>query len=438
MTRTFLQQIGFVRKSYIWIRISWDLPVLAAPDTWQHYQRNGKNHLKQYVFRGKITAKGFTLRKSYEQGKDSQGRTRRTLARKYHRDGWQYAFNLSKMGATVAFYPNQPNGGISNQNVFQCLCLFYEIDDQPLSTQTERLQALTKQTGLSPAAIVFTGGKSLHAYFKLSDPLSPTDWVRLNRKLTVIQDGDPQICNPARSMRLPGMFRRKWVEGKLSPPIPIPLIHTSPTVYNPTDLESALDSTELFPYGLDDKRWHEWVKLSTKCKTNTEINPHLALLEQKKAAPERVPAQHHNHSPTHKSDSATRFATQTKRLSIPLTQCLSQANQALLGDGCSQGNRNANGYRLAKDLLGTTQFLTKQGVSYTPDAYALFASYGQRCSPILDPDEQEQIWHSAVRTPSEPSRSPTSILNSVDYWTRTYRARVRLQQILSYIRNRSR
>ena len=50
------------------------------------------------------------------------------------------------------------------------------------------------------------------------------EWLYLNRQLTIIQNADPAICNLARSMRLPGMVRRRVVDGILSATIPITLV----------------------------------------------------------------------------------------------------------------------------------------------------------------------------------------------------------------------
>ncbi|MGV0029220.1 hypothetical protein [Phormidesmis priestleyi] len=167
------------------------------------------------------------------------------------------------MGATVSFYPNQPDKGISNSHVRQCQCLFYEIDDLPLASQYIVLEEFKHATGLEPAAVAYTGGKSLHVYFRCTIGLSPENWICLNRKLAIsvgqnagaiAQNADPAICNLARSMRLPGMVRREVIDGELSSARAITLESYSTFRYDPEILEAALDSTGLFPYGLSDQR----------------------------------------------------------------------------------------------------------------------------------------------------------------------------------------
>ena len=225
MTIQFLRHIGFVSGAKIWLRISWDLPVEIIPDNWNCYWKNNQLIYSHYIFCGSITPQGFTLHCCTQGGRDRQGNTRWQLTPKRYADGWALAFKFSYLGATVSFYPNQPDKGISNNYVRQCQCLFYEIDDLPLANQYIVLEEFQHATGLEPAAVAYTGGKSLHVYFRCTIGLSPENWICLNRKLAIsvgrnasanAQNADPAICNLARSMRLPGMVRREVIDGELS------------------------------------------------------------------------------------------------------------------------------------------------------------------------------------------------------------------------------
>jgi hypothetical protein len=411
MTLTFLHRIGFRLRDRIWIKMSWDLPPEAAPTWWKRFNRNGFTHLHHYVLCGRITPDGFRLWHCAAHGKDSHGVTRWRLTRKGYQDGWQFCFERSRQGATVVFYPNKPQEGIGNHHVRRSWCLFYEIDDQPLSAQLDALEDLTHETGLHPAATVFSGGRSLHVYLRTSKPLPPDDWLRLNRKLCILQNADPQICSLARAMRLPGMLRCK-ADQNGEPPAVVALKTASLAQYHPTEVESALDSTGLFPYGLDDARWRHWLRLTTQAETDTSINPHAALLEED-SMPLFVAATVDS-EPYIQPVPPVRLQTGK---SIPLIECLTYNDRNLIQHGCSEGSRNANGYKLARNLLGTAEFLDQQGIYYTPGDYRiLFEMFSDRCTPPLAPAEREILWHSATSRSATPSRTPDSILNTVRYW----------------------
>jgi predicted P-loop ATPase len=52
--------------------------------------------------------------------------------------------------------------------------------------------------------MVATGGKSLHVYWALAQPLDPTRWKELQTRLIAHCNGDTACKNPSRVMRLPG------------------------------------------------------------------------------------------------------------------------------------------------------------------------------------------------------------------------------------------
>jgi len=123
MTIQFLKHIGFVPGAKIWLRISWDLPLELIPDNWNCYWKNEQLIYSHYIFCGSITPQGFTLYCCTQGGRDRQGNTCWQLTPKRYTDGWALAFKFSYLGATVSFYPNQPDKGISNNHVRQCQCL---------------------------------------------------------------------------------------------------------------------------------------------------------------------------------------------------------------------------------------------------------------------------------------------------------------------------
>ncbi len=260
-------------------------------------------------------------------------------------------------------------------------------------------------------------GKSLHVYFRCRQALSPEQWLTLNRKLAIVQNADPAISNVARSMRLPGMMRRKVMDGSLSKPVPITLEQETDYQYSLQDLEFALDSTGLFPYNLCDLRWRKWVRLVRQTKTDESVDPHSALQESP-PAPSRLTLHRQQDGQPRIVD--PRLATLIKRrasgAAIPLFLCLTRHDQALLQWGEGEGNRNNAGYKLARNLLGTAELLEAESIDYYPSAHALFQRFCDRCSPALDLDEAEAIWQSASKTPATASRPLDSILISIRWW----------------------
>lgn len=422
MTIQFLKHIGFMPGAEIWLRVSWDLPLEVIPTNWNCYWKNEQLIYSHYIFCGKITPQGFTLYCCTQGGRDRQGNTCWQLTPKRYADGWELAFKFSYLGATVSFYLNQPDKGISNNHVRRCQCLFYEIDDLPLASQHAALERFKHTTGLEPAAVVYTGGKSLHVYFRCSVGLLPENWISLNRKLAIAQNADPSICNLARSMRLPGMVRREVINGELSGARAITLEDYSTSQYSFRKLSAALDATGLFPYGLSDQQWRKWVQLVHLAKMNSSIDPRSALT-QPHAPRSRSTVLKHRRLGTSLASRDNHLPLKqhcASGTSIPLIICLTKGDRALLKYGELEGNRNNAGYKLARNLLGTADLLTRHRIANHPDPYQLFEQYCDRCTPTLDDAEAKTIWQSASKTPAFASRTRNSVLTSINQW-RYYR-----------------
>lgn len=94
-----------------------------------------------------------------------------------------------------------PNGGPNDADVKACSFLFVEWDEQPMEWQVGAWQAL----GLpEPTVLLATGGKSIHAYWRLSEPIAPERWRPLIQRLIAYCKSDPTCKNPSRLMRLAG------------------------------------------------------------------------------------------------------------------------------------------------------------------------------------------------------------------------------------------
>lgn len=179
-------------------------------------------------------------------------------------------------------------------------------------------------------------------------------------------------------------------------------------------LEATLDSTGLFPYGLSDQRWRKWVQLVHLAKMNDSVDPHSALTQPPVPGSRSTVLKHRRvrTSPAKRDKHLSLKQHRVSGISIPLTVCLTKSDRALLKYGELEGNRNNAGYKLARNLLGTADLLTRHQIAHHPDPYRLFEQYCDRCTPPLDAAEAETIWQSASKTPAFASRSFDSILRS--------------------------
>ena len=93
------------------------------------------------------------------------------------------------------------NGGPKKDDVTACPVVFVEWDKRPIDWQITAWQEL----GLpQPTASVNTGGKSIHHHWRLDQPMAPTDWEAMIRRLIRVCGGDAACCDASRVMRLPG------------------------------------------------------------------------------------------------------------------------------------------------------------------------------------------------------------------------------------------
>lgn len=273
--------------------------------------------------------------------------------------------------------------------------VFYEIDDLPLPDQWAAIDRLAQQTGLKPAAVVFSGGKSLHCYYRLTAPVGGEDWKRLARKLAIVQQSDPAICTLSRQMRFPGALRHKggaWVEQSIEGLDP-------ESVYTPEQFEATLDGLGLWPYGLTDERWRLWRRQRGEHGHNApalragddELFPRIALKARMKMRPYDGSA-------------------------IPLEKCLSRAERAWLNEGASEGERNQNGYILGRSLIGAAEWLIARGYRVEGDPESLLMEYCQRSG--LSDQEAAQLWRSCGRGVARPSLNDEAMETCIAAWQR--------------------
>ncbi len=93
------------------------------------------------------------------------------------------------------------NGGDKDADITGCIAFFIEWDDKPKDWQLTAWQEL----GLpEPTIQIDTGGKSIHSYWVLSEPIPVVRWRTTMARLLEYADADRSLKNPSRVMRLPG------------------------------------------------------------------------------------------------------------------------------------------------------------------------------------------------------------------------------------------
>jgi hypothetical protein len=101
------------------------------------------------------------------------------------------------------------NGGDSDDDITDCPALFIEWDDRP---KAEQLVAWRTYGLPEPTFTVDTGGKSMHLYWVLNEPISPERFRNLVARLIDHTGADRLNRNPSRVMRLPGAWHFSWDE----------------------------------------------------------------------------------------------------------------------------------------------------------------------------------------------------------------------------------
>lgn len=94
-----------------------------------------------------------------------------------------------------------PNGGPKDEHVTHCRFLFVEWDEGTIAEQLERLPTFCLP---EPTLLLSTGGKSIHAYWRLSEPIDVSQWRELILRLINHCKSDATCKNPSRLMRLAG------------------------------------------------------------------------------------------------------------------------------------------------------------------------------------------------------------------------------------------
>jgi hypothetical protein len=166
---------------------------------------------------------------------------------------------------------------------------YAEIDHLGMNEQLTRYAALSESTGLRWCLQVFTGGKSIHAYlaFDVAAKAGDPRWQEIQKLLVVILEGDTQIMNPGRLMRLPG-----WAGADR----PHPVLHWAPEHRYPIQevldrlrayaAALGIDNVEVAYRTLRTAEELEWqARRETFSDASMELREHAALLRSTRGNP---------------------------------------------------------------------------------------------------------------------------------------------------------
>jgi len=93
------------------------------------------------------------------------------------------------------------DGGDSKGSITACRAFWVEWDDRPTAWQLNAW----KELGLpEPTFIVATGGRSLHLYWVLAEPIAPDIWAPVQAALLAHAGADQSVKDPSRVLRLAG------------------------------------------------------------------------------------------------------------------------------------------------------------------------------------------------------------------------------------------
>ncbi|MBD2305569.1 DUF3987 domain-containing protein [Chroococcidiopsis sp. FACHB-1243] len=288
--------------------------------------------------------------------------------RKANRLNWEQVEGWQAQGYGVYIVVN--GGGHKDEDVKSCRAIFCEFDDRPIEDQINFWQDL----GLPEPSMQIATRKSVHSYWVFDEPIAVERWRELQTALLAYTGSDPALKNPSRVMRLAGAYHIK----PGCDPLRCDIIHSGDKRYGYQELRAAIPVP----------------------KTLLEIPP-VSL-----------------RSRSFTSEGGKRYDDISIPIpaTVPLEVCLAKESRALLEAGVAEGERNAQGAKLARDLIGTANYLRSIGQSFDGDPRLLLEDYANRCFPPLPSREVETVWKSAEKDNPTPSCTPEGVNTCIRAW----------------------
>ena len=126
---------------------------------------------------------------------------------------------------------------VNDSDIKNCPALFVEWDNKPIEWQLTAWKELCLP---EPTVSVSSGGKSIHLYWVLNEPMEPEPWRKLITRLIDHCGADANNKNLSRPMRLPGGFYYDKKTGEQVGQCKI--LKTFDRRYYPADIEDCLSN----------------------------------------------------------------------------------------------------------------------------------------------------------------------------------------------------
>ena len=166
------------------------------------------------------------------------------------------------------------DGGDTNAEITACRAFFAEWDDRPREWQLTAWQEL----GLpEPTFQINTGGKSIHSYWVLADPITPSHWELVQGRLLDYCDADRSIKNSSRVMRLPGSYYAE-ADGSLGEMCR--MVTSAGHRYSVADIEACLPDEDFY---VKQKQAATAPRLEFEPRGMDEVRDALACIPQRKS-----------------------------------------------------------------------------------------------------------------------------------------------------------
>lgn len=194
-------------------------------------------------FRTLTPNKGANVRR-WDHGRpgwaaDLHGFNSAELAADCRAGGAIYLITGSATTASGINRKGQLTGCVEDDDITGCHSLFIEWDDIPIADQLIAWKTLGMP---EPTVMVLTGGKSVHTYWALLEPIDPATWRAITARLISYCQSDSSCSNPSRLMRLPGGVYFDKKTGRATGQATI--IHESGQRYSVGEIEAAIEAGE--------------------------------------------------------------------------------------------------------------------------------------------------------------------------------------------------
>ncbi len=293
--------------------------------------------------------------------------------RKADKLNWKQIEHWQAQGYGIYIVVN--GGGHKDADVKRCRAIFIEHDDLEIELQQE----LWKTLNLPEPTLQVQTRKSVHSYWVIEGGCDVGEWKPLQADLLAYTNADPAIKNPSRVMRLAGAYHIKpGCEAQRCD-----IIHNSGKKYSYSELRASV------PAPVPSTPPPTLPLSSVPPEKNQSVAPLIQRYEDI-----RIPVTE----------------------SVPLEYCLARESRSILSSGLSEGSRNAGGAKLARDLIGTANYLQSIGQRFDGNPRQLLEDYSNRCTPPLLTQEVEGIWKSAEKDSPTPSCQAEGVETCIRAW----------------------